>query len=212
MTTERTSFEIEAAKVCGIATDRHALLMHGLCRWLNVRHAVEVGPFQGKCSVWIARAIQENGGGLLTCIDDFSLGDSEAVLRANLAACGVEDTVSVLRADSQKLDAFPYCEFAFIDGDHSYDGCLSDVNKAIAAGARCIVLHDTVSWWGPRSLVDWFIEDEKLVGLSPVPPDDERSPWQVIEANHDEGLAVFVRREPKPGARFTRETHPLGRV
>lgn len=197
----KEDFELAASHIQSLGTDRHSLLMYGLCRWLNVTQAVEVGPCFGKCSVWIARAIQENGGGKLTVIDDFSLmPQAEGTLMQNIESCGVSDTIEVLKADSQKLERFPSCEFAFIDGDHSYEGCYQDVLKSMAAGARCVVLHDTNAWWGPRE----FIETVRGQGF--------QYECEVIEANHDEGLAVLMRREAKPGEKFSGEMFPAGRI
>lgn len=200
--TTLTDFQSAAANVAGIATERHAHLMYGLCRWLGVRNAVEVGAYKGKCSVWIARAIQENGGGELRIIDDFSLSpETEAELNANLDACGVADVCTVLKSDSQALATFPRCDFAFIDGDHSFDGCLQDAIKAVNAGARCLAFHDTYSWWGPRDFIEEFRAGR--IGLSP-------HAWDVIECNHDEGFAVLVRRTVKPDVKYSKERFPKG--
>jgi hypothetical protein len=195
-------FEQAAAQIEGLATDRHALLLYGLCRWLNVRQAVEVGAYKGKCSVWMARAIQQNGGGQLSIIDDFSLSpQTESELRANLEACGVQDACVLIKADSQEMERFPDCELAFIDGDHSLDGCLADAAKAVMAGARCLVFHDTCSWWGPRGFI------ELLRGGSTAWNTDN---WDVLEANHDEGLAVLLRRASQPAVTYSREQCPRG--
>jgi len=191
-----------AAQVPGLATERHAQLMYGLCRWLGVRKAVEVGAYKGKCSVWIARAIQDNGGGLLSIIDDFSLEPrTEAVLTASLEACGVSHTCEIVRADSQKLGAFPECEFAFIDGDHSLEGCKRDAEKARDAGARCIAFHDTHAWWGPRDFIA-MVRKGKCAWNT--------GNWDVLEANHDEGFSVLLRREPKPDVKYSQERCPDG--
>lgn len=199
-----TDFQQAAAKVDGIATERHAQLMYGLCKWLNVRAAVEVGAYKGKCSVWIARAVQENGGGQLSIIDDFSLSpETELELRANLEACGVQDVCVVMKEDSQQMERFPECQFAFIDGDHSLDGCLADAAKAVNAGARCLVFHDTYSWWGPRDFIELLRSGTTAWSLDN---------WDVLESNHDEGLAVLLRRTNKPAVKFPQERFPRGCV
>ena len=192
-------FERLAAQVPRLFTDRHALLMYGLVRWLGARSAVETGAWRGYASAFIAKAIEDNGGGVLWCLDDFSLGNTAAELHNNLQALGVAQTVKVLSGDSTKMERFPACEFAFIDGDHSFEGCKADVEKAIAAGALCVCLHDTASWWGPHDLV----AEVRKQGADA---------WDVMEGAHDQGFAVLLRRMPKPPLAYTRDKYPLGRV
>jgi len=156
--------------------------------------AVEVGAFHGHSSVWIARALQENKSGRLFIIDDFSLGDTYERLWANLGACHVADITTVIRGNSRECPWPPKIDFAFIDGDHSHDGCKADVDKAAALGAQCIVIHDTTGWWGPRR---WATE-WKYDG------------WSKVEAIHDSGLTVMMRNQLKPPVRYGQDENPSG--
>lgn len=178
-------------------TERHAKLMYGLCRWLDVRNAVEVGAFHGYCALHIAQAIKENGGGTITVIDDFSLDNDAAAIHNNFQRAGLADTLKIISGDSREVK-WPYgIDFAFIDGDHSLDGCVNDCNKAISAGARCLAIHDSVGWWGPRE----YVEMARKQG---------EGMWDVFEANHDSGLAVMVKREEKPPVIYSEEEYPSG--
>lgn len=193
-----TEFERLAARVPRLFTDRHALLMYGLVRWLGARSAVETGAWHGYTSAFIAKGIQDNGGGMLWCIDDFSLGNTAAELHNNLAELGVSQTVRVVSADSKRLERFPACEFAFLDGDHSLEGCAGDFNKAVAAGARCVCLHDTASWWGPRDFMERFRK--------------EAEGWDVLEGFHDQGFAVLLARGERPPVAYSQKDHPTGDI
>lgn len=44
--------------------------------------------------------------------------------------------------DSAEMDPIP-CDMLFIDGDHSYDGCLSDLHRWSAVTRQIIVIHDS---------------------------------------------------------------------
>lgn len=179
-------------------TDRHAKLMYGLCRWFNVRSAVEVGAFHGFCSIHIAQAIKENGGGKLTVIDNFSLQNDAAAIHNNFAKAGLADILEIRAGDSKSDSLWPFrTEFAFVDGDHSYNGCLNDCNQAIQRGARIVCIHDSVGWWGPRGYVEQFRKESGEL-------------WDVFEGNHDSGLAVLVKREVKPDPIYSEAEYPSG--
>jgi predicted O-methyltransferase YrrM len=185
-------------KVPRLFTDRHAKLMYGLIRWMNIRSAVEVGAFHGYCSLHITEAIKENGGGKLTVIDDFSLQSDAAAIHNNFARAGLADILEIRAGKSTEVE-WPRAEFAFIDGDHSLDGCLHDCNQAISNGAKVVCIHDTVGWWGPRDYVEEFRKQSE-------------GTWDVIEGNFDSGFAVMVYREPKPPVQYSKADFPSGAV
>lgn len=191
--------ELLTRDVPRLFTERHAWLMYGLCKWLNVRSAVEVGAYHGFCSLHIAQAIKENGGGRLTVIDEFSLNNDAAVIHNNFAQAGLADILQIVSGDSREVAWPKSVDFAFIDGDHSFEGCLFDCNTAIEHGARVVCIHDTVSWWGSRRYVEEF---RRIT----------QSDWDIFEGVHDSGLAVLVKREPKGGLTYTEESHPSGKA
>lgn len=183
----------------GIGSKRHAEMLHGLIRWLQPESVVEVGSWRGYTAAWMAFGLAENGQGRLFCIDDFSLpGGDEERLRGNLDRCGLLDRVTIVNARSQNPAAWPHrVDMAFIDGDHSYEGCKGDVNRAIERGAWCVCVHDTVGWWGPR---DWL---DELRG---------NRDWDVIEGLFDSGMAVCLKRLPKPPVEYSKEDWPTGAI
>lgn len=195
----RDEFERRATEVIALDTQRHARLIAGLVRWLQPERCVEVGTYCGGTAVHIARALQENGRGELVCIDDFSLnGDAYHQLWYHLGALGLGDVVSVNVGRSTEPEIWPErVDFAVIDGDHSHVGCWSDVREAMRRGARCIVVHDVASWWGPRR---WLFQD--------APPEG----WGLLSVGFEGGLAVLVRNETFPALQFTQEQYPEGHV
>lgn len=105
--------------------------------------------------------------------------------------------VSLLEGSSKDPTLWPpRVDLAFIDGDHSLEGVQSDLDFAIARGAYCLVLHDTVSWWGPRQVLDWL----------------QSKGFSMVQVNFDEGLTVAIRNLPKPPETYTQEKWPKGIV
>ena len=177
------------------ATTRHAHILYGLVRWLQPKVVVEVGSWFGYTAVWMARALQENGEGRLFCVDDFSLDySSYETLNRNLLMCGVMDVVTVVPSKSSEFE-WPKCDLAFIDGDHSYEGCWRHFLKAEASGASCIVIHDTTAWEGPRRVVE-----------------HPRYGFGMIEDTFDEGLSILKRKGVKPAPRHPAEQKELTNV
>lgn len=191
-------FEANVSFIPGLFGERHSKLVYGLVRSLRPMVAVEVGCWRGHMSCWIAKAMQDNGVGELHLIDNFSLpGGSAANLHNALVKCGVAERAIITDGLSSEATWPIAVDFAYIDGDHSYEGCAKDVQLAISRGAKCICIHDTVSWWGPRQVLDELEAQEQ-------------SDWQHINFNYDEGLAVLLKKTPKPPLTHAKEFFPSG--
>lgn len=109
--------------------------------------ALEIGADRGVSTRYILRALEERDrpNELLFSVD------VQHRWRPRIA----EDPgrrLHQVTADSTTLQAraFPRIAWAFIDGDHFYDGVASDIRLAKATGARVLVLHDC-SPWIPRA-------------------------------------------------------------
>lgn len=165
---------------------RHPEMIYALIRWLRITTAIEIGTHIGMTACWMARAIQENGGGRLVCIDPFCWVQEkqEEQWCANVEMCGISDTVILIKGRSQEVE-WPTAEFVFVDGNHTYPVAKHDAEKARNIGARCIILHDTVSWEGSRKHAE------------EVRTDPAWSEWDKIEANFDQGIMILLKREPK---------------
>jgi hypothetical protein len=177
----------------------HPRILYALMRSLKPKVAVEVGTYRGYAACYMARALQENGVGHLTCIDDFSEGmqqkyDREHWVR-NIYECGVEDVVTLKVGKSDSVTWPENVDFAYLDGWHGYNTVKSDFGKAAMAGAECICLDDVTSTVGPSLFV------QELRGYQT---------WDVLELFRDCGLAVCVRRQMKPPCNFSQELpdHP----
>lgn len=199
-------FIANVARVAHQGTDRHAHMLYGLVRWLKPFQCVEVGAWYGYSTAWIARALQENNlesqgePSRLLVIDDYSLWpeqNPQVQFWHNMGLCDVGEVINVDAKDSKVADWPERVDFAYIDGDHSFDGCKFDADKAIELGAQCVVLHDTTQWWGPRQ----YVEECTPKG------------WSKIECLFDQGLTIMMKDVIKPNEYWaTRESFPGGHI
>lgn len=172
-------FKQNALTITSLKTGRHNHILYGLIKWLRPKVVVEIGPYKGGSSVWLARALQENEEGFLYCIDDFSRnGASRDLLYENLLSCSVEEQVLILEGKSQEVNWPHKVDFAFIDGDHSYQAVAYDAKKSQDLGAYCLAFHDTVTLEGPRQ----FCEDFKKNNPS----------WENLSVPFDAGLVISL--------------------
>lgn len=175
-------------------------MLYGLVRELGPDSIVEVGAFHGFCTMHMAQALEDNGHGIITVIDDYSLEGTSAVhIHNNLNEAGLGHRLNLIDGDSRNVEWPSRVDMAFIDGDHSFEGCLSDCNKAIERGAYCVCIHDTVGWWGPRQYMEAFHQTNK-------------GEWQYLDFPHDSGFAILLRNFPKGPEGYSEKDYPLGHV
>jgi tRNA A58 N-methylase Trm61 len=164
---------------------------------------VEVGVYKGFTASWLARALQENGSGHLYGIDNFSLTDHEtrlgtdarSHLRHNLESLGVDNVVTILDGDSDKVNWPEKVDFAYIDGWHSYLAAKYDFLQCAKRGAECVCFDDAVQSVGPRMLIQ-EIRDS--------------GDWDVLTVDRDCGMAICMRKKKLRDITFSQElpNHP----
>lgn len=166
-------------------------ILYGLVKWLRPTSVVEVGTHVGMSAVWMARALQENGGeSRLYCIDSFCWTEHDQLnqWQKNVAECGVASYIQLLRGRSQEVEWPARIDMAYIDGNHTYPVVRHDVHKAMERGATLICMHDTVQCEGSRKYAETFR------GTHGGPAGD----WDVLEENSECGLMICKKRQPKP--------------
>lgn len=134
---------------------------------------VEVGSYHGASSVLLAEAIRRSPrGGRLYCVDTW---------RNDAMSSGIQDTwgifqrttepwgnvIVAVRGDSKTVE-LPFSEpidLAFIDGDHTYEGCLADAQRfapRLRDGGR-LVLHDHAWYSGVAHVVGDLLRQEQWI-------------------------------------------------
>jgi predicted O-methyltransferase YrrM len=133
-----------------------AWLLHGLVRSMKPEFSVEIGSAQGWSTCLIALALEQNLHGKLYAVDphianDWSHQDPDHTidaLRANLKAAGLSQRVEIIRKTTSEAvaDLPGRIDFAFIDGDHSFEGVKTDweIVKPRLSPWAVVVFHDTL--------------------------------------------------------------------
>jgi predicted O-methyltransferase YrrM len=131
------------------------------------RIALEIGSFQGVSASVIARSLAL--GGRLYCVDPWEpIGTNEnavfTIAKRHFRRSGVMDRITIVQGFSHEVaERVPASlDFAFIDGDHSYDGLATDwsiTSPRIPSGG-IVCLHDTSvpesSPWGAHESARYF--------------------------------------------------------
>lgn len=176
------------ASIDGWLTVDEAITLYELARGLPDEHpvAVEIGCWQGKSSVCLARGLRGKRAPQLVCIDPFDAsGDAASrttyhdratdlggplrhAFEHNLDAAGVRDLVTVKPGFShdQVHAVTAPIDLLFLDGDHSREGVSRDFRDwapKVRPGGY-VVLHDVVHpvHDGPRQVVDSLITPDPL--------------------------------------------------
>lgn len=115
----------------------------------------EVGSWKGGSAETIGNVVKDNNG-MLCCVDNWkgnegvsNHGEAKehdilAVFESNMERCGLNDYVTVIKADSVEASkGFPdgYFDVVFIDADHRYNHVKSDITawikKVRVGGVLC---------------------------------------------------------------------------
>lgn len=94
----------------------------------NLRY-LEVGVYEGRALLWMAKHILTHPTSHMTCLDTFPY-DIEARLKKNIEVAGLAGRVTVLHGRSQELlRTLPVCSFdiIYVDGSHDASDVLSDI-------------------------------------------------------------------------------------
>jgi MMP 1-O-methyltransferase len=120
-----------------------AEFLYSLIRLHRPEIAVEIGTYKGNAAIAIAQALKDNNKGRLHTIDPFD----QEIVRTAVRKSGLDCQVKYHNGYSQDVIPgleLPRIDFAFIDGDHSYESVKRDVeliSDLVPAGG-VVVFHD----------------------------------------------------------------------
>ena len=188
-------------------------LLHAFIRCLKPQHIVDCGTYRGLSAAWMAKACQENNMGRVYALDNWSLTEHKDILNGktpkqhaeeNLTVLGVREWVEFRDGDTADLSIWPeQVDFIYIDAFHSFEAAEFEVGEAIKRGASFIAFDDVENCVGPRLLVDGFSHSEgSWSALLPAFPDDY---YQRLDLHSDNGLTIFVKKQPRRLITFSQE-------
>lgn len=198
------SFYEEVNKVYASWNYDSPRLLHGFLRCLKPQHIVDCGTYRGLSAAWMAKACQENNMGRVHCLDNWSLLEHAHILdgktpkqhaEENLTHLGVREWVEFHDGDTKDLSIWPEkVDFAYIDAWHSFTAAEEELTQCVRRGASFIAFDDVENCVGPRLLVDTGHAIKAHL-----------SDYQRLDLHSDNGLTIFVKKQPRRLITFSQE-------
>lgn len=134
-------------------------MLHLLAKSIGARRILEVGTLGGYSTIWLARALPEDGE-----LVSLEISPAHAEMaRANLAAAGVADRATVLVGPA--LDLLPTLagpfDLAFIDADKENNAAYVDAAVRLARPGGLIIVDNVVREGG---VIDADSTDPRILG------------------------------------------------
>ena len=144
-------------------------LLYHLCRMISARRVIEVGTYKGACSIALAQALQENGGGEIHCIDisDEYFGSiREEIERAFPLVRPVFHHGSGLQ--TARSGALHQADLIFLDADHSYEATFADLDAffPLLDGNGILAIHDSIMWDGVCLAIKQYFPVENVLTMA----------------------------------------------
>jgi FkbM family methyltransferase len=122
---------------------------------LAARRVVEIGVLNGYSALAFLRAGAEEVIGIDNGREPARVGTeghAERILAGH--------NFRMIRSDSRSLSGLPTCDLVFVDADHSYEGCLSDLWKA-ARAAPAVLVDDYREGNPIARAVERFLDEQR---------------------------------------------------
>lgn len=168
-------------------------LLHLMARMIGAKRILEVGTLGGYSAIWLARALPE-GGELITLEYDPKHAE---VARANIAAAGLSDRVTVITGAA--LDTLPSLkgpfDLSFIDADKKSNADYFNWALKLSRKGSIIVVDNVVRY---GKVIDAASSDEHVKGVRRLIEDMEKEQrvsatvLQTVGVKGHDGLAVAL--------------------
>ncbi|MFN2503613.1 MAG: class I SAM-dependent methyltransferase [Acidimicrobiales bacterium] len=167
-------------------TMQERVVLYGLVAGLQPRTVLEIGTFQGGSTMIMCAALDDLGEGRIVCVDPDPRVDPQHWAsiehRATMVAAPSPEAV----AEAARRAGAPF-DVALIDGDHSFDGVVRDIEATLPtlADDAHLIFHD-VHYFEVGDAIDRCLErhgdvlcDAGLVSAG-VTPHEEESPGREV--------------------------------
>ncbi len=142
--------------------DASASLLYSIVRLIRPEIAIEIGTAEGNSCLAIGQALEDNKRGILYTMDPLDRELVKIAIKKSKLNRRINYIVDYSTNILPKLN-LPKIDFAFIDGDHSYEGVLKDfelITDLIPKGG-VIAYHDTILFDGPKKVVKHMADSGK---------------------------------------------------
>ncbi len=175
------SYDFDLPGVRGWFPVENRQVLEQLIAEFEIKSVIEVGTFLGLSAAWFAKRVER-----VTCIDRWYEPEAEPstnnlvdhinngeiprdffdVFKDSMQQAGVWEKLHIIRGDSKEVSCWADpADLVYIDGDHSYDGCLKDIQLYAPKSLRIVCGDDYLDHPGfgvkravrdgfPNSLVD----------------------------------------------------------
>lgn len=134
---------------------------------------LEVGSYAGRSAIALAHL-----GRTVHCVDDFSEDEPDGSVERHFYENTAPFPNIILHRMRVEVWAPRPVGFAYLDGDHTYEGTKHQIEKALACGPACVAMHDVnntgqgaeVMRAALEMLGDWIIRSGKMA-IFHAPPD-----------------------------------------
>jgi predicted O-methyltransferase YrrM len=119
------------------------LLLFSLIFGIKPRRCLEIGTFQGGSAAIICSAMDDNGYGRLICVDPHPRVPEQLWEQISHRSTMVQGPSPEVLSEARKAVSYDF-DFALIDGDHSHEGVIRDIEGTMAvlvSGAH-MLFHD----------------------------------------------------------------------
>jgi O-methyltransferase len=145
----------------GMAVSRsEGQLLHALVKEAGARTVVEIGTYRGYSGIWIALALHETGGRLVTYEID---PDHAAIARENFRRAGVSELVTIVLGDAhaELPKSTGAVDLAFIDADkEGYLDYLEKLLPRVRIGG--LIVADNANMSGAEPFRDAVVNNPAL--------------------------------------------------
>jgi precorrin-6B methylase 2 len=126
--------------------------LYGFVSMIRPKTIFEIGTNRGGSAIAMAMALRDEGLKKSRIVSiDVNEGCLE-VAQKHLEQLDLQQYVVLRLGDSSLASSYPSFDMVFIDGDHTYEGCLRDFNN-VKDKTKYILIHDTTQSDGVRSMV-----------------------------------------------------------
>lgn len=126
--------------------------LYGFVSMIRPKTIFEIGTNRGGSTIAMAMALRDEGLKKSRIVSvDVNKGCLE-LAKKQLEQLNLQKYVVLHLGDSSLASRYPGFDVVFIDGDHTYEGCLKDFNN-VKDRSKYILLHDTTLSEGTQKLV-----------------------------------------------------------